>query len=383
MQFDSIEEVLDWAVYKKRLKADLQKLKSGKVKFVYYEKFTFGDKKVRPLLLVGKPKNKGVLKDLEECKPKPQKLARGVCFRATDESGEAVIRFLATKGTPDEPDLQKTVNWSGLSDRVKLGQGTEADEAEAESESDDEVSGAAAGPATPESVPAAPPTAPAAGPTATPPAAPPVAPVVEEAKDASAEFKGRLQTLMPEIQAAVAAGGPRGAELKLRASEAGACVRAKDLGRAGVLLDQIEALLKAAPGDSAAGSGAVEASAVWRAAKDAVDAQLNAFVNTMRQTGHAGLMKLADAGLAGVTDDTGRASVALQVSLLEFQSAQGEKRRKAGDDLQNAVKAYRAYVNGSEAVKVCDTNELFPLTVGRTLLDALSKLERLVNSASA
>ena len=136
MLFDSIDEILDWPTYKKRLKADLQKVKSGKVKFTYYEKFKFGDNKVRPLLLVGKPKNKGVMKEVEE--KKPQKMSKGVCFRANEESGE-VIRFLATKGTPDEADVQKAVMWSGLSDKVKVGQGTEADEAEADEAESEEA----------------------------------------------------------------------------------------------------------------------------------------------------------------------------------------------------------------------------------------------------
>lgn len=77
-------------------------------------------------------------------------------------------------------------------------------------------------------------------------------PVVPGA-DAEA-FKTRLDALMVDIKAAIAAGGSTATDIKLKFSEAGALARARDYPAANGALDAIEQLLAAAGAGSSSGS---------------------------------------------------------------------------------------------------------------------------------
>jgi len=63
-----------------------------------------------------------------------------------------------------------------------------------------------------------------------------------------AEFNKRLAALLPAIKTAVATGGEKGVDIKLKASEAGVFANKMDYERANALLDEAEALIKAISG---------------------------------------------------------------------------------------------------------------------------------------
>lgn len=84
------------------------------------------------------------------------------------------------------------------------------------------------------------------GPSESPPAAPPkpTEPTATTSGPDMGSFTERLKALKPAIGDAIAAGGPKADEIKLRVSEAGVFARKNDFTQAMRLLDQVEKLLQ-------------------------------------------------------------------------------------------------------------------------------------------
>jgi hypothetical protein len=159
MPFDTADEIRDWDVYAKTLKADLKKVRKKK-KFVrYFKKFKYmkcGSKLDLPLLLVGKKSEADRLaKGLEKTAAKsemsaPKEPGWGLIYR----TGPKTLTLLVTRGRVVEMDLRRLTMKVRLLDEITLGEGSEADEASAladesapddETEPDDETGGGAEG----------------------------------------------------------------------------------------------------------------------------------------------------------------------------------------------------------------------------------------------
>jgi hypothetical protein len=91
------------------------------------------------------------------------------------------------------------------------------------------------------------------------------------------------------------------------------------------------------------------------------------------------LTKIAEGGIHGFIEGPSRVYVKLQVALMEFKSASGEARDGARAKVSAATKAYRGFVETSEFLEICDTNDLNgPLTIRQTLMDALSQVDNAI-----
>lgn len=200
--------------------------------------------------------------------------------------------------------------------------------------------------------------------------------------DATKEFTARLKALMPAI--AAAAGTPAGDAAKRKANEAGLCARRHEYGPANLLLDDVVSLLKGdATPEQPAGEGekgpSGDVAAVWRDAKDETDSQFNKLTAKLRQSQHPYLRRVAELGLQGLASDPGRVFVSMQAAIFDYRGATGEARRKAGAKLLDAVKNYRTFVEGNRLLEVLDTDgHCGPLTIRKTLLDALGTMDRIV-----
>ena len=124
--------------------------------------------------------------------------------------------------------------------------------------------------------------------------------------------------------------------------------------------------------------------AVWRMAKESVESQLRKFRDALKKTGDPYLMKVASGGIETFVNGPAREFVNLQTALFEVHGASGGVRQQAGKKLLSAVKTYKQYVSTNKFIEVCDANRLCgPMTVGKTLDDALTKLETSVGKLIA
>jgi hypothetical protein len=204
------------------------------------------------------------------------------------------------------------------------------------------------------------------------PEAPPTPDRPLTAGDAAASFKARLEALLPRIKQA--AGTPAGEQAKLRASEAGAMARQKNFEQANAVLQQVEQILRGAATPS---GGTADLLAVWRDAKDSVDDQLNRLAGAMRTSGHPYLMEIAEFGLSAAAEDPTNVFVTMQAALFDLNAAQGPGRSAAAKKVLQAVAGYRKFLSGNEMLEILDDNGLTgPLTVRKTLADALDRLEQ-------
>jgi hypothetical protein len=113
---------------------------------------------------------------------------------------------------------------------------------------------------------------------------------------------------------------------------------------------------------------------LWLDAKDEVDAKLGHLQGSLRGFGDPDLDRIAEFGLNGVT---GTSSVGLMVALREADApgADAAARRK----LAGAIDSYRAFLDGSEVVKLIDDNPFgvavgLQATLGRALDTLASSL---------
>lgn len=197
--------------------------------------------------------------------------------------------------------------------------------------------------------------------------------------DAGPAFNARLARLMPQIKAALAAGGP--AELKTLVAEAGELARKKDFDAANATLDRAERLI----GESGGSGGGrfdeaafrkqwAEAKAGWRDALDTVNGQIAALQSALKKIDDVELHEIAEFGLAGVT---GNYKVPMMAAIIEIDQARGgASLRKAAAKAGDIAKAFNAYLASEETVAVCDANEFgVPVTLRASLGKALSGIE--------
>lgn len=110
--------------------------------------------------------------------------------------------------------------------------------------------------------------------------------------------------------------------------------------------------------------------AIWREAKEDVDAAIAALAGRLRATGDPDLERIAEFGLYGLTDGEG---VKLMAALREVEANPSG----AGAKLAKAIDTYRAFLAQSEVVTLIDSNP-FGVTVSMraTLGRALNELQQ-------
>ncbi len=237
--------------------------------------------------------------------------------------------------------------------------------------------------------PGAQPTAPvaAASPTAPPAAPPPPASPSDEA----GRLTTRLKALMPAIKAAQ--DSPGGERVKLLASEVGVLGRKQDFGQANRLLDEIEKMLNSAPSGPAQPSGAgqalspdfprlwQQAKAVWQAALDTVNGQLEKLRGELLKEGDTELKRIAEFGLNAITGDH---KVPLQAAIVEVDGAAPGNQAQAVAQAKELVTEFRDHLDTDERVEACDDNPFdVKVTIRATLDPALAQMEQALNQAFA
>jgi hypothetical protein len=192
-----------------------------------------------------------------------------------------------------------------------------------------------------------------------------------------------LNKMTPLIREAVGVAPERKPEILNPVSQIKALLAEGQVGRAreelvayGNFLKQIKA------GASEPDSG--QLLSAWATAKESVDQQLELFRTALKKTGDPYLGKIADGGVESLVVGPGREFVTLQTALFELQSASGKSRETAKGKLLVAVGSYRKHVAVNQFIEVCDSNKLCgPLTVRKTLEDALAALEKSITHMAA
>lgn len=207
--------------------------------------------------------------------------------------------------------------------------------------------------------------------------------VVVSDPDQSAKLIDALNKLTPLIKQGIAATPERKLEILQPAATTKDLIAKGDFSQARKLLLELAALLKeiTTQGSSALTEDLLD---IWNAAKDSVDSQLEKFRSALAKTGDPYLTKIASGGVEKLILGPGQEYVTLQKTLFELQGADGAAQKQAGQKLLSAVKSYKQYVAGHKFIEVCDTNKLCgPLSVGKTLAEALNKLEASASSLVA
>ncbi len=110
--------------------------------------------------------------------------------------------------------------------------------------------------------------------------------------------------------------------------------------------------------------------AIWAAARDEVDDGINKLTRALRETGDVDLVRIAEYGLNGATDQQG---VALMVALREADAAGTPQAR---DRLLAATGAFRTFLKGSRLVALLEDNPFgVPLPLRSRLGAALDRIE--------
>lgn len=127
-------------------------------------------------------------------------------------------------------------------------------------------------------------------------------------------------------------------------------------------------------GGSAAPSSIAEAAAAWRAAVEAVDAQITALQSALRGTDDEELHEIAEFGLNAVT---GNHKVRLMAALMGAERG-GERDRAK---LAGLIAPFRTHLENDERVDACDENPFgVPMSVRATLIPALDGLARSIDA---
>ena len=129
------------------------------------------------------------------------------------------------------------------------------------------------------------------------------------------------------------------------------------------------------PDDPAEGAdAAVDRLAIWRDAKETVDARLSALARSLRAVGDPDFDRIAEFGLFGLTDGE---TVALNKALREYGAAPADKRPTAAKALRAAVAEYRAAMASEGMFALLDENPFGVAVASRATLGvALDAIER-------
>lgn len=122
------------------------------------------------------------------------------------------------------------------------------------------------------------------------------------------------------------------------------------------------------------GADRVDRLAIWRDAKEAVDAKLIQLAQKLRDYGDPDFDRIADFGLFGMTDGQ---TVALNVALRELAGAAPAKRPTAAAGVRTAISDYRAVMAGDGTFDLIDENQFgVDVALRATLGAALNQIER-------
>jgi len=110
--------------------------------------------------------------------------------------------------------------------------------------------------------------------------------------------------------------------------------------------------------------------AIWRDAKESVDAAIGALAGELRATGDPDLERIAEFGLFGLTEGEG---VALMAALREADANPA----RAQGRLTGAIGKYREFLAGSQVVTLIDRNPFgVQVSMRATLGHALDEMEQ-------
>ena len=145
------------------------------------------------------------------------------------------------------------------------------------------------------------------------------------------------------------------APLALQAREIDAQLKAGDLTGAVAGLKALAAALDAPVAQDAAplSDPAGDPMAIWMAAKEDVDDGISALQSALRGQGHPVLAKIADAGLAGVTDGN---QTALMKALFEMKFSSGDARKTAAKALLAQIAAYSTFLKSDPVIELVENN---------------------------
>jgi hypothetical protein len=199
----------------------------------------------------------------------------------------------------------------------------------------------------------------------------------------TAKLLDALTKMTPLIKQALAVAPQRKLEILQPAATIKDLIAKGDLSQARKQLLELATLLKeiTATGGFAPTEDLL---AIWRTAKDLVDGDLEKFRSALAKTGDPYLTTIATGGIEKLILGPGQEFVTLQKDLFEVQEATGDAQKRAGQKLLSSVRSYKQYLAGHKFIEVCDSNELCgPLSVGKTLAEALNKLEASVGKMVA
>lgn len=126
MGFESVDDVVPYVEYRRTLKVELGRLRATAKYVRYFKRFTYDDRKIRPLVLIGRrPDVEGLVKDLFQTevggrdgaddpaqagkRPAPKDPGWALCHREPDR-----IVFQVVRGKIRAKDLQKLVALAGV-----------------------------------------------------------------------------------------------------------------------------------------------------------------------------------------------------------------------------------------------------------------------------
>ncbi len=116
------------------------------------------------------------------------------------------------------------------------------------------------------------------------------------------------------------------------------------------------------------GSGIAAAARQWQAASETVDAQISRLQSVLRDSGDDELKQIAEFGLNAITVNR---KVPLMAALMSAQAGD----RRAVEDLQKAVIAFRIQIESDARVAVCDDNPFgVQVSIRGVLIPALEHL---------
>jgi hypothetical protein len=111
----------------------------------------------------------------------------------------------------------------------------------------------------------------------------------------------------------------------------------------------------------------------WRDASEAVGAQLERLRKHLLATNDAGLQRIAEFGLNGIT---GTRKVGLETAFREIAAARGAAIVPLANKAAAAAAEFRHFISGDPRVAACDACPAFSVTIGATLAAALGAVER-------
>lgn len=119
----------------------------------------------------------------------------------------------------------------------------------------------------------------------------------------------------------------------------------------------------------------------WRAAGEAVDAQISKLQAALRNSGDDMLEDIAEFGLNGIT---GGHRVRLAAALQALDPGKPAVFAKLAPPTLKVIRDYLAFLTGDEAIEVCDLNPLgVPVSIRATLGPALEAMAAVLEAELA